>query len=255
MSRIVIAPKDRIILPLDVPRISEALKLVNILGPHVGMFKTGLELIYTIFAELLGRDYQTAKAAYLEARTLMNSIGGPRMFMDVKLSDIPNTVGKASLAVSQMGVAWFNVHASAGIESIKAAVANKGNAKVLGVTVLTSIDPDECKSIFGDESSKMVCRFAGKLLDSGADGIICSPQELKILRAEHIFDELFIVTPGVRPKGSDVNDQKRIMTPGEAIIAGADYLVIGRPITGAKDPVASAVAIEEEIRNAEFMCK
>ena len=255
MQREDITPKDRIVLPLDVSDLETAQSLVNHLAPHVGMFKVGLELIYSTITSMLDNDYEKAKAVFHDMRVLANSIGAGRAFMDVKFADIPNTVGKASLAVSRMGAAWFNVHASAGLEAIKAAVANCGSSKVLGVTVLTSIEMSECISIFGKEPKWKVLQFAAKIQDAGAYGIICSPEELKILRATSEFNQLRIVTPGVRPKGSAVNDQKRIMTPGEAIAAGADYLVIGRPITGASDPVAAAKNIAEEIGLAENVCR
>jgi orotidine-5'-phosphate decarboxylase len=250
-----ILPKHRIVLPLDVSNIVAAQNLVDKLAPHVGLFKVGLEFIYSVIVDLLTKDDEGAAATLCDVRKLAKSIGGWRAFMDVKLSDIPNTVGKSSLAVSSMGVRWFNVHASAGTEAIKAAVASRSSSKVLGVTVLTSIDDDECVSIFGDKPGKKVMYFAEKLLKANADGIICSPKEMEILRADDSFNHLFTATPGVRPKTADVNDQKRIMTPGEAIAKGADYLVIGRPITAAPDPVAAAVAIAEEIRLAEFVAK
>lgn len=246
-----IEPKDRIILPLDVSSVSEAQTLVDHLGPHVGMFKIGLEFIYSSLGSLLvGYPDQSFGAL---VKYLAKSIGGSRAFMDVKLNDIPNTVGKASAAISRMGVAMFNVHASAGLETIKAAVANRGSSKVLGVTVLTSIGLEDCISIFGHEPKEKVLQFAYNLLAAGADGIICSPQELKALRANKEFDRLMIVTPGVRPEWAAANDQKRVMTPGEAIAAGADYLVIGRPITAAPDPVEAAKRIADEIRTSKFI--
>ena len=159
----------------------------------------------------------------------------------------------ASVAISRMGVRMFNVHASAGKEAILQAVANKRNSLVLGVTVLTSIDGDECVSIFGEEPRDKVIEFATMLVDAEADGVICSPQELEALK---VFDPgvLLRVTPGVRPKWAAIGDQKRVMTPGEAIKAGADYLVIGRPITKPPPeiggPVEAAKKIAEEIVQA-----
>ena len=138
---------------------------------------------------------------------------------------------------------------------LRAAVASRRSSKVLGVTVLTPISSDECVSIFGDKPEQKVLQFAAKLLEAGADGIICSPKELSILRQNTAFDQLMIVTPGVRPEWAATNDQKCIMTPGEAIAAGADYLVIGLLITAADDPVVAAGKISEEIRLAEFVKK
>jgi len=268
-KRLDIAPKDRIILPLDVSSIAEARRLVELLGPHVGMFKIGFEFIYSSMADLIMTpDNEGAIELLLDLRRLAWSIGGRKTFLDGKLNDIPNTVGKASLAISRMGVNFFNVHASAGTGAIKAAVKaasmSHGMSKVLFVTVLTSIEgtkaqvpetkflPDlgECVSIFGEEPNKKVLQFCVKGMDAGADGAICSPKELKFLRASSEFDKLILVTPGVRPTWADVNDQKRVMTPAEAVSAGADYIVAGRPITDAKDPVAAAIRIAEEIRLA-----
>ncbi|MCX6718442.1 MAG: orotidine-5'-phosphate decarboxylase [Candidatus Staskawiczbacteria bacterium] len=248
-------PKDRIILPLDVSSAQEAQKLVDKLTGHVGMFKIGLELIYSIMASLLVEENADAIGALRFFRNLMKSISGAHEFLDTKLADIPNTVGKASLAVSSMGVKFFNVHASAGLKAIEAAVANRGLSQVLGVTVLTSIGEEECRdSIFGDVPGKKVLYFAKMLKKAGASGIICSPQELVLLRENHELDDLLIVTPGVRPEWASTDDQKRVMTPGEAIKAGADYLVIGRPITKPPEsvgsPVDAAKRIADEIQAA-----
>ena len=241
--------KDKIIFPLDVPNIQEAWKAVDLLGPYVGPFKAGLELIYSTIAQAIVGDEECAFSALKLARNLAHKIG-PNLFLDVKLADIPNTVGKASLAISRLGVKYFNVHASAGIPAIKAAVENKGQSGVLVVTVLTSLNAEQCKSIFGDEPEHKVSDFAAMILEAGADGVICSPKELKLLRANANFDDLTIVTPGVRPEWAPADDQKRVMTPGEAIKAGADYLVIGRPIAKAKDPVEAAKRIADEIDKA-----
>lgn len=248
-----LAPKERIIVPLDVSSIIAAKELSDMLSPHVGVFKIGLELIYSSFADLLSEDEAMAFAVLNDFRELVCSIGLSRIFLDVKLDDIPNTVGGASNAIARMGVKFFNVHASAGEGSIKASVANKGTSKLLGVTLLTSIGETECEFCYKKVPGAQVLYFANTLAECGADGIICSPKEICEIRSRPMFNEMIVVTPGVRPKGSATNDQKRVMTPGEAIIAGADYLVIGRPITAAPDPIAAAQAIAEEIRNAELM--
>jgi len=245
-----IEPKNRIVLALDVSSITTALPLAQQLVPHVGLVKVGLEFIYSSLAGMLLKDEQAAFVRFTCFRELFEIIGVENIFLDVKLDDIHNTVKKASLAISGMGVQWFNVHASAGVASIQAAVANRGRAKVFGVTVLTSTSAEECVSIFGAEPNQKVARFALSLANAGADGIICSPREVKLLRADHTFDHMIIATPGIRMPGSPADDQKRTMTPIEAIRAGADYLVVGRPIIDAEDPVKAAQIIAEEIRQA-----
>ncbi|MFA6551780.1 MAG: orotidine-5'-phosphate decarboxylase [Patescibacteria group bacterium] len=204
--------KDRIIVALDVPSLGQAGQLIDELAPHVGCFKVGLELL-------------TAEGGP-EVVRFVHEHGG-EVFYDGKFCDIPNTVGNAAKVVARLGVKMFNVHASAGMKAIEAAVANKGNSLVLGVTVLTSIDADECVSIFGDQPAIKVKQFAQMLADAGADGIICSPKELEALADFNLLK----ITPGVRPEWADAGDQKRVMTPAEAIRAGATALVIGRPIT------------------------
>jgi orotidine-5'-phosphate decarboxylase len=155
-----------------------------------------------------------------------------------------------------MGVDMFNVHASCGVEAMKAAVANKGMSKVLAVTVLTSLSDEECISVFGKASQQKVLEFANMAKDAGVDGLICSPKEVPLLRSRPELKDLLLVTPGVRPEWAAAGDQKRVMTPGEAIKAGSDYLVIGRPITKPPEnkfssPVEAAIAIAEEIGKAE----
>ncbi len=186
------------------------------LASHVGCFKVGLELLTAVGAP--------------KVVEFVHSLGGV-VFYDGKFNDIPNTVGGAAKAVAEMNVKMFNVHASAGKKSIEAAVANKGNSLVLGVTVLTSIDDEECISIFGDWPGPIVLLFAKNLAAKGADGIICSPKELELLGKQDELAGLMKITPGIRPEWYPAQDQKRTMTPREAILAGASALVIGRPIT------------------------
>lgn len=231
--------KNKIIMALDVDRLDKALELVQQLSQHVGYFKVGLELL-------------TSEGAPDVVRAV--KVAGGKIFYDGKFDDIPNTVAGAVKAVAKMGVEMFNVHASAGPESVRAAVANKGNSLVLGVTVLTSITDEESILIFGDECRKKVLQFARLLCEVGADGIICSPQELELLGQQPELSKLLKVTPGVRPLWAAVGDQKRVMTPGEAIKAGASYLVIGRPITKPPaeigGPVEATKRITEEIAAA-----
>lgn len=228
--------REKIIVALDVDSLAKAKLLVESLAPHVGCFKIGLELLTAVGAP--------------KVIEFIHSLGG-QVFYDGKFNDIPNTVSGAVKAVAGLNVKMFNVHASAGRKSLEAAVVNKGNCQVLGVTVLTSIDAEECISIFGDRPGPKVLQFAKMLAEVRADGIICSPQELELLGKQKELDCLLKITPAVRPEWATAGDQKRIMTPAEAIKAGATALVIGRPITKPPaeigTPADAAKKITEEI--------
>jgi orotidine-5'-phosphate decarboxylase len=249
--------REKIIVALDVDDIRKATTLVEKLAPHVGCFKVGLEILTSIFAYLVTPPFAPtgleSKIHLYDVRQLFKLLEG-KIFWDGKFDDIPNTIAGASRQVAKIGVRFFNVHASAGRESVRAAVINRGSAKVLGVTLLTSIDEAECISIFGDPPGKKVLQFAQILTEVGADGIICSPQELELLGQQLELDSLLKVTPGVRPEWAVAADQKRVMTPAEAVRAGADFLVIGRPITNPPPeigtPVDAAKIIAEEVANA-----
>ncbi len=223
--------KNRIILPLDVSDTGRAKEIVAELVPHVGTFKVGLELITAIGAPA--------------AVALVHEAGG-KVMLDGKFCDIPNTVAGATRAASALSVDMLTVHASCGQESVKAAVDTCGRSKIVGVTVLTSIDNDECIEIFGDKPSVKVQQFARMLVDVGAHAVVCSPQEVESLAQL----PLIRITPGVRPAWASIGDQRRTMTPYDAMLAGADYLVIGRPITqppshiGSPAEAARAVATE-----------
>ena len=227
---------DRIIVALDVDSLDKAISLVKSLAPYVGCFKVGLELLMAVGAP--------------QVVEFVHSLGG-QVFLDGKLNDIPNTVGSAAKAVAWLNVKMFDVHASAGIEAMMAAVANKGQSLVLAVTVLTSLEENNAHLIFGAPSKAKVLQFARDAKLAGCDGIICSPQELELLGKQKELGSLLKVTPGVRPEWAAAGDQKRIMTPAEAIKAGANYLVIGRPITRPPaeigSPVDAAKRIAEEI--------
>lgn len=231
--------KDRIIVALDVGNLAEAMRLVKSLSPYVGCFKIGLQLIISAGAP--------------QVVNLVHNLGG-KVFLDGKFDDISNTVGEAAKAAAELKVAIFNVHASAGIDSMRAAVQNKGDSKVLAVTVLTSLDDKSSEHIFGAPSKQKVLQFAFDAKEAGIDGIVCSPQELEMLSKHSELDSLSRVTPGVRPEWASANDQKRVMTPGEAILAGATALVIGRPITKPPkevgDPTFAARRIASEIEAA-----
>jgi len=254
---------ERIILPLDVSDIDQAQILVRMLAPYVGVFKIGFEAIYSSMASLLMPD--SAADYWLgRIRSLAGTITPKKAFLDVKLADIPNTVGKAVKALSSLEVKMINIHASAGVKVIQAAVANKGNSQLFGVTVLTSINAEECKSIFGAEPDEKVLQFAKMLVDNGADGVICAPKEGLLLRLDPDFDKLTIACPNIRPEWAATKEERervkddqnieRQMTPGEAVVAGIDMLVIGRPVTkppvNIGGPVEAAKLIAEEIATA-----
>lgn len=231
-------PRDRIIVALDVSSLKEAGPLILQLAPHVSCFKVGLELITAVGAPQV--------IAFIRER-------GGEVFFDGKFNDIPNTVGKATAAVSALKVSMLNVMASAGIEAMMAAVEKKGCSKVLAVTVLTSLEENNAHLIFGAPTKAKVLQLARDAKMAGVDGIICSPQELELLNKQKELASLLKVTPGVRPLGAAVGDQKRVMTPAEAILAGATALVIGRPITkpDTGTPVEATQRIADEIATAE----
>lgn len=222
----------QIIVALDVATNEEALRLVTELSPDVGFFKIGLQL-YTAVGPGLARDI---------------SVLGPKVFLDLKLHDIPNTVAKTVEAAGKLGVKMLTLHLSGGSEMIRAAVsARQDDMLILGVTVLTS-SADETLRETGipDTINDHVFRLARLGVSAGIDGLVASPHEARALRAE-FGDKIKIVTPGVRPSWSEPGDQKRFMTPREAIDAGADYLVIGRPITAHPEPREAVARILAEL--------
>ena len=260
-----IEAKERIIVALDVPSLDEALKLVEQLHPYVGYFKVGLELL-------------TSEGAPKVVQAIKET--GGRIFYDGKFKDIPNTVAGASRAATKLGVDIFNVHCLGGSammrEARKAAeetatAMGRSRPLVLGVTILTSLnyddlvvlgfynelniaDPQELADIKRQRVEYLVAhKLAWLAQESGLDGVIASPQEIQAIR-KYCQPEFQVVTPGVRPLWAATGDQKRVMTPGEAIKAGASYLVIGRPITQPPaeigSPVEAAKRIAEEITAA-----
>ncbi len=248
--------KDRIIVALDVSTPDEAIRLVEDLQPHVGCFKIGLQFITAMLGSIIVPSFEGGQGAIYNLRRIRYLFECLKsdILWDGKFDDIPNTIGGASGEVSKIGVKMFNLHASAGAEAIAKAVENKGDALVLGVTVLTSIDEDECASIFGGKPADKVVYFAEMLNRLGADGVICSAKELEPISNALIAENFLKVTPGIRPKWAQAGDQKRVMTPCEAIKAGADFLVIGRPIRKPPKeigtPVDAAKKIAEEIETA-----
>ena len=222
--------KDRIIVALDVNTLKEEERLLDILSPHIRIFKIGIELFYScgVKAVELVKKYDK------------------EVFLDLKFHDIPNTVYAASKVAAKLGVFMFNVHASGGIDMMRKAVegAEEESEKlgvsrpnILGVTVLTSMDAEALKKTGIDKfPEEQVLNLARLAKEAGLDGVVASPEEIVSIR-KNIGKDFLIVTPGVRPEGSEALDQKRTAVPKEAFERGADYIVIGRPITKAKDPV------------------
>src|SRR5258706_6511264 len=220
----------------DPPSLERALELAEQVKPFVGGVKVGLE-----FFSANGPQGVRAVIA-----------GGLPVFLDLKLPDIPNTVAAAMKSLGPLGSAIINVHASGGAAMMKAAAdalaAAKPRPKLIAVTVLTSLEAADLASMgIAGDPLQQVSRLAKLAQSSGADGVVCSPQEIAAVRAACGRDFL-IVTPGVRPDLGGKDDQKRVMTPGEALAAGGDILVIGRPITVAPDPAAAGRAIATSLR-------
>ena len=226
-------PKDRLIVALDVDSRERAETLVNELTPHVGMFKVGKELFTAEGPEMV--------------RAIV--AGGGRVFLDLKFHDIPNTAAKAVGAASRLGAFFVTVHTSGGramLEAAASALPAEGT-QLLGITVLTS-HTDESLRETGARGTvaETVRQLAVLARESGIDGVVCSPHEIRVIR-EAVGDDLVIVTPGIRPKGSARGDQARVTTPSEALRLGCDYIVVGRPITEAASPKDAAQAIVDEL--------
>ena len=236
--------KDRIIVALDVPTADDALSIVNELKDSVGAFKVGLQLFTSA-----GPDF---------VLKLVNA--DARVFLDLKFHDIPNTVAKASVEAARLGVWMFNVHASGGGEMMRQASQEVGEAcdreglerpLIIAVTVLTSSNDETLKEIgISDETQKQVLRLAELTSKCELDGVVASPHEIEPIRTRAASKEFVIVTPGIRPASATLDDQKRVMTPAEAVAVGADHLVIGRPITAAPDRLKAVEQIVEEIRSS-----
>jgi orotidine-5'-phosphate decarboxylase len=235
------AAKDHIIFPLDVKTIEEAAGYIDRLSGYVGMFKVGLELFVQAGPQVI---------------KLIKKAGDAEIFLDLKLHDIPMTVSRAMARIADLGVKFATVHCGETPRMLEAAVeGGGGHVGVLGVTVLTSVSEDDIKSAgfkkeFSKDISKLVLKRAAMAQASGCSGIVCSGQEVKMVK--EIFGNNFVtVTPGIRPIWETKDDdQQRIFTPEKAIREGADYLVIGRPIRDADDPVSAASRIAEEIDSA-----
>lgn len=240
-----LAGRDRLILALDVDDDREALALAAELKDFVGMFKVGHQLFTAHGPDIVRK---------------ITGVGG-RVFLDLKYHDIPNTVAKAAAEAVKLGVSIFNVHALGGLDMMKAAAeAAKETAKkqnqpvplVLAVTVLTSMDEASLKKELKISRSlrREVAHLARLAQRAGMDGVVASPQEIKMLRRA-VRGDFVVLTPGVRPSWAGKDDQKRTMTPGEAVAAGADYIVVGRPVLKAADRKAAAEKILKEIGQSD----
>jgi orotidine-5'-phosphate decarboxylase len=229
-----IAPRDRLIVALDLPGTEAAEAMIARLGDAVSFYKIGYQLAYAgglpLVRELADR--------------------GKKVFIDLKLHDIGNTVARGVESIARLGATFLTVHAYP--QTMKAAVEARAGSglKILAVTVLTSYDDNDLQAAgYRLGVSELVETRARQAQTLGIDGLVCSPEEAAALR-KIVSHRMNLVTPGIRPAGAATGDQKRIMTPSRAIAAGADYLVVGRPVLEAADPKAAAEAIQAEITQA-----
>jgi len=235
--------KERLIFALDVDNIDDARQWVEQLSGQVGVFKVGKQLFTKCGPEIVN----------------LIQDGGGDVFLDLKYHDIPNTVAMAGLEALRLGVKMFNVHALGGFEMMAKLVeaidkvcprGNPNRPVLLAVTILTSSTEETLRGVGIDRPVEvMVPKLAKLAQDAGMDGVVASPKEVGLIR-EVCGDDFAIVTPGVRPTFASQDDQKRVTTPGDAIRAGADYLVIGRPISAAENPAEAAKLILEEMQEA-----
>ena len=230
--------EPRVIVALDFPDQSRAMQLVERLDPALCRVKVGKEMFTRYGPPFVER---------LRKR-------GFEIFLDLKFHDIPNTVAAACDAAADLGVWMMNLHASGGRRMMEAArerLAQRAHPPLLvAVTLLTSLAAEDIAEVgYSGEPAENVMRLAQLTRDAGLDGVVCSPREAVEIR-RRIAGDFLLVTPGVRPKSAAADDQRRVMTPGDAIAAGASYLVVGRPITGADDPILALKLIKEEIARA-----
>lgn len=233
--------KDKLIVALDVESANRALNLFAQLRETVGIFKIGSQLFTAVGPEIVRQIVA----------------GGGRVFLDLKFHDIPNTVAAVGVEATRLGVSIFNVHAAGGAEMMRqtAEMINDtaereglAKPKVIAVTLLTSLDTNDLNKIgCFEESSSLVRKLSRLAADSGLDGVVASPQEIGIVREEVTNPNFLIITPGIRAASSAADDQRRVMTAAEAITDGANYIVVGRPILNADDPVRAAWSIVEQI--------
>ena len=233
-----LTPKQRLIFALDVSSLEEVKKWARLLKGYVGIFKVGKELFTACGPKVVD---------------IIHNAGG-EVFLDLKFHDIPNTVAKAGVVAAGLGVKMFNVHTLGGLKMMEAVresvdtTCKRGRRPIiLGVTILTSMDEKAIKQvgIIGPVKNR-VLQLASLAKRAGLDGVVASPLEVKDIKKK-LGNDFIIVTPGIRMSDSKPDDQRRTMTPKEAIKAGADYIVVGRPIREAKDPIETARKIVEEL--------
>ena len=232
---------NKLIVALDVETAAQARELVSVLSGIAGMFKIGSQLFTATGPDLI--------------REIVG--GGERVFLDLKFHDIPNTVAAAGVEATRLGVSMFNVHAAGGSEMMKRTVdavdqcvASEGLSRpqIIAVTVLTSAGDAVLREVgYSSGATDMVPRLALLAEAQGLNGVVASPREVALIRSAVKQPGFIVVTPGVRPSGSALGDQRRVMSPAEAIAAGADYLVIGRPILTSPDPAAATWRILQEM--------
>jgi orotidine-5'-phosphate decarboxylase len=227
-----------IAVALDAPDLETAARWAGLVTPHVSTVKVGLEL-YLRYGP--------------EAVASVRGASGVQVFLDLKLHDIPATVAGAAKSVARLRPALLTVHAAAGPAAIRAAAEAAPDVRIVAVTVLTSLgEADLARIGMAGPVRDAALRLAALAVESGARGLVCSPQEVAAVRAE-VGEDILLITPGVRPAGTDAHDQARIATPEEALRSGADLLVIGRPITAAADPGAAAAAIAATLRRVAVL--
>lgn len=228
------APPDRLIVALDLPSVADAERLVSSLGDTVGFYKIGYQLAFAGGLDL-ARELKAA---------------GKSVFLDMKLLDIDNTVARGVESVAAMGVDMLTVHAYPKAMAAAAEAAQGSALTLLGVTVLTSMDDHDLSDAgYHDSADALVLKRARQAREAGMGGIVCSAAEAEAVR-DVIGHDMAVVTPGIRPAGADTGDQKRVVTPADAIAAGASHLVVGRPVNAASDPQAAAAAIVADIAGA-----
>ena len=226
--------RDKLIVALDLPSVAQAREMVAVLGDSVSFYKIGMELTYAGGLPLA----QELAAA------------GKKVFLDLKLHDIPNTVARATAQVAEMGATFLTVHAYPQTMRAARRALGASNLKILAVTVMTSYDDSDLAAAgYAYGVKELVARRAVQAREAGVHGLILSPEEAPDMRAL-LGPDMLLVTPGVRPAGADIGDQKRVMTPARAIANGANHLVVGRPITQSPDPRAAALEILAQIAGA-----
>jgi len=225
---------SQVILALDFSDMASTVEMINLTKEHIGIYKLGLEFYLA-----------HGKRGVNEIQSRFTDI---EVFLDLKLHDISNTVAGACRSVADINPKFLTVHASGGSKMISAASSTLPNVEITAVTILTSLDQEQMIAMgLSENIESFTLTLAKNAVNSGARAIVSSPQEVSLLR-KHLGEKVTLITPGVRPSGAERDDQERIMTPRQAIEAGADFVVIGRPITKASDPIQAAEAITASLR-------